>query len=50
MIETLDEIVEEAPPQPRDQDPAETREWLDALSAVMREYGPGTRTISCLPA
>ena len=40
MVETLDKAAEHGSVDQRDQDPAETREWLDALSAVLREYGP----------
>ena len=40
MVETLDETLEHASTQARDHDPAETREWLDALTTVMREAGP----------
>ena len=40
MVEILDETLEHASAQARDHDPAETREWLDALTTVMREAGP----------
>ncbi len=40
MVETLIETLEHASAQARDHDPAETREWLDALTTVMREAGP----------
>ena len=40
MVETLDEALAHASAQARDHDPAETGEWLDALTAVMREAGP----------
>jgi pyruvate dehydrogenase E1 component len=40
MVETLDKAAESGTAEQRDQDPVETREWLDALAAVLREYGP----------
>ncbi len=40
MVELLQQTEKQATAGQRDQDPAETREWLDALSAVLREYGP----------
>ncbi len=40
MVVTFDETLQHASAQARDHDPAETREWLDALTTVMREAGP----------
>jgi pyruvate dehydrogenase E1 component len=40
MVETLDKMAEHGTEEQSDQDPAETREWLDALAVVLREYGP----------
>ena len=40
MVEILDEAVKQTTVEQRDQDRPETREWLDALAAVLREDGP----------
>ena len=40
MVETLDKVADDGTAANLDQDPAETREWLDALAVVLREYGP----------